>query len=388
MYGRLRISFSTLALLISLCVNLPQLGHAQQLRVTSFQSAIPQSETSIADKNPSKAIDIQVPSGKLRQTTDDDFLPHKPDGNFYNEFWSYFIKLDNGTQLLIEYSIGYFGNLKDPVTGAQMAIANFKGEDYVVRREYPIDLKSFDPETYYFRLHPERDIWFKGKLPEKHEIFFRTHKDDILYDVKLKFTDIEPGLSWGDGEFVLDGKDRVGMFIHIPSARVEGHIAMNGDSTQVQGVAYMDHTYQTRLATDLISKGYRFIIDDPNKGIAKAGHVLEAQKKSTIQPIGYCITRVGTESWRLLRPSIINAEGSIKVDKTKIDDNVTINFANGPNQVMKQDKQYLSYSLLSELGGLKKFLAKKYLGGELFKILGTARTEDGREVDYNYFVVD
>ncbi len=161
--------------------------------------------------------------------------------------------------LHITFSATNFGKLKSPVTGIRVSMYGLDDKVYHLNREYPIaDLKQ-DRTNYKFDLNPrQNNIWFKGKLPDFHEIYINTAKGGNRFKINLQFSDMVRGYKVGDGVFSYDGTD-VGMVTHIPYARVSGYVGINDNVKDVKGVASMDHSWQHENAVKLFSGGYRFI---------------------------------------------------------------------------------------------------------------------------------
>jgi hypothetical protein len=195
----------------------------------------------------------------LRMTMADDIWARTLSGSHYSELWNYQIYLDNGMSLYITFSATNFGKLKSPVTGIRVSVYGLDGNVYHLNREYPIDDLNQDRINYKFDLNPrQNNIWFKGKLPDFHEIYINTAKGGNRFKINLQFSDVVRGYKVGDGVFSYNGTD-VGMVTHIPYARVTGYVGINENVKDVKGVASMDHSWQHENAVKLFSGGYRFI---------------------------------------------------------------------------------------------------------------------------------
>jgi hypothetical protein len=201
---------------------------------------------------------VEVPTGSPRATTTQDLRPRDLGGSSYNEFWTYQFQLTGDLQVFLNFSLANLGAMRRPVTGTELAIVGLDGNNYVVAREYDRERAfSFDASRQRLTVLPD-SIFFEGAPPRGHRVYLRTNKDGNSYLVDLEFSQIDPGMTWGDGVFRL-GREQFGMFIHIPYARVRGTIEVNNIRRTVEGTAYMDHIFQTTYAPRLISGAYRFV---------------------------------------------------------------------------------------------------------------------------------
>ncbi|MEX1011523.1 MAG: hypothetical protein WDZ29_05615 [Balneolaceae bacterium] len=320
----------------------------------------------------------------MEQTDSVDFWPHTLSGNSYNEFWTYRFDLDGDLEITMVFSVANFGSLKSPVSGVRISILGFSDRTYQVMREYPLDRLVTDRENWIFQLHPERDIWIEGQLPERHEIRFRTRKDGVDYDIHLELSNIQQGYRWGNGQFRIDGTD-VGMYTHIPWARVSGNVKINDEEKPVRGTAYMDHTHQDKITTKLLTAGYRYIWQNGSHSWG-AGHFLAHGN----EVIGYSLSnRNGTVS--LAKPNRISVSGNQSVSGHSLPTQVEVEYQEGPNSVLVRTRDRETFALLQELGGLARRIARGYLRGEIIEFRGEGQLESGSymtPMHYSYFIVD
>jgi hypothetical protein len=199
------------------------------------------------------------PSGGLRSTNVNDMLFSKRGTRYYNEAWSYQFQFDNGLQASLNMTYAKLG-FKDPVCGADLSLAGFKGRNYTVGREYPAE--RFQQSANPFRIAVNENIWMTGMPPAAHRLHFVAAKNEGFF-VDLVFTDIKPGVVWGDGRFQAGDGD-FSVALPIPMANVSGRIAVGGDTISVKGVAMMEHLRQSHLVSDLLTSSMRFFHPGPN----------------------------------------------------------------------------------------------------------------------------
>jgi hypothetical protein len=326
---------------------------------------------------------IQLPTGELRAAVLTDLKPHHSGSKTYNEFWTYHFLLDGNVQAVLNFSRVNLGSFKAPVCGADLTLMGFKGKNWSVAREY--DKKNFVFTDSSQGLNVHENIWFSGKLPESHHVHFATAKKNVSYFLDLDFTDILPGRVWGDGMFKFGGGDMVGIFIHIPSAAVKGRLGINGDTVAVQGRAYMDHTFQTDLAPDLVGAGFRYVAQE---GPAEAGYFLDPAPKFERQPVGYGLKLVNGEL-ALRKPAALKVISAAKsVGGSKVPTSLEIAFQDGSKTVLNRSEDRLQQSVLHEFSGFSKMAIKSFMGGEIFTFRGLGTIAGGRPMAYSYFVVE
>lgn len=322
--------------------------------------------------------------GKLRQTVWKDMLPHTMQGDYYNEFWSYHVFLDDDLHVHLTFSLANFGTFKSPVSGGKLFVSNFMGQNFNISREYPLERLVIDESSHTIRLHPERDIYLTGRLPETHRIFFRTTKDNISYLVDLQFQEIQRGFTWDDGIFRID-KEEMGIFIHIPRASVTGKIAVNKDTLHVSGTAYMDHTFQSNLSSKIVDMGFRYIAH-PAEGGFVAGYYLIPKNRTSRDVIGFSIDQTNSPTTFEI-PEMITVLGSGKVGGRSVPRYVEIFYESGNRRILSRLNDFQYVSFLDEIGGIRRRLVRSFLGGEVVEYVGTGKLDSVTPINYNFFLV-
>jgi hypothetical protein len=325
---------------------------------------------------------IIMPTGSLRNADLADLKPHQSNSKTYNEIWTYHIFLDGNVQAYLNFSRVNLGSFKAPVCGADLTLLGFKGKNYSVAREY--EKKNFMFTDSLNQLQVHEKIWFRGKLPECHHLHFATTKRDVSYLMDLEFTDIEQGKVWGDGMFRFGGSDAIGIFIHIPNAKVSGTLAVNGDTLHVTGRAYMDHTFQTDMAPDLVKAGYRYI---SQSGPLEVGYFLDPASGFQSKPVGYGLRRTAN-GLALIKPAQLKALSNNKPMGIRVPTSLEIHFQDSTKSVVQRGEDRLQQSTLHEFSGFSKMAIKSFMGGEIFTFKGFGTLNGSQPIGYNYFIVD
>ncbi len=335
----------------------------------------------------SYAQSISHPSGELEQTTGDDIRPLNQKGSTFNEAWVYHIYLDDGTQLYLSYMLANFGSFMSPVSGGRLSVIDFDGEYYNVAREYPLRELNFDDRKHKLRLHPERDIWFEGKLPESHRLRYKTSKDGVDYDIDLELSDIQPGKRWGDGKFKVDDHT-ISIQSLIPYAKVSGKVRINDTEKQVSGTVYMDHTYQSTITPRVLNSGYRFVHHN-RKDDWQIGYYLIPEDKSETQNIvGYTLGQKDGGEVSLQKPTNLRLGSRVDFKGGRVPGqlNVDHNPDKSSKVTVSEGKERLSF--LSELSGIRLRIARSYLRGEVMEYRGTGTLNEDKPVYLNFFRVE
>lgn len=329
----------------------------------------------------SRSQGVKPPAGGLRNANLADLKPHPSGSKTYNEFWTYHFFLEGDIQAVLNISRVNLGSFKAPVCGADFTLLGFKGRNYSVAREYERSNFVFIDSLHQLQVH--KNIWFSGKLPEAHRTFFSTRKNKVDYFLDLEFSEILPGRIWGDGMFRL-GSETVGIFIHIPRARVEGRIAINGDTLRVAGMAYMDHTFQTALAPELVDGGYRHIRQDAT---VEVGYFLDPDPRHGSSPVGYGL-RQQDGGLVLLKPTTLTVLATQKALEVKVATQVEIAFADGSKALLARSRDRHRQSVLHEFSGFTKMAIKRFMGGEIMTFKGMGTLNGTAPTAYDFFVVD
>lgn len=325
---------------------------------------------------------ISTPAGELRNTDLTDLKPHPSASKTYNELWTYHFFFDNNIQAYLNFSRVSLGSFKEPVCGSDLTLLGLKGKNYSVAREYPKENFRFNDSLQQLRVHQK--IWFDGILPTTHHVHFETSKKDINYFVDLTFSEIETGKVWGDGMFHFGSSDAIGIFIHIPSAKVTGIIAVNGDTLHVSGKAYMDHTFQTDMAPDLVSDGVRYISQtDP----LEVGYILTHVSKFEGKPVGYGLRKTPT-GYTLLKPANLRVLTWTKPMGVKVPGKMEIKYEDSSQAMLERKVDRLQQSTLHEFSGFTKMAIRSFMGGEIYTFKGMGKLNGNQPAAYNFFVVD
>lgn len=324
------------------------------------------------------------PEGDLRYLSTSEIKQNEKKGGFYNEFWNYHIALENGSEIYLTYSINHFGGLRSAVSGARMSLLNWNSKNYSAAREYDLEKLIFEEDPYRFMLNPERGIWFEGKLPEKHKVHFRTNKNGTHFDINLDFIDAKEGFTWGDGVFNLDENNELALLTHIPFSKVSGFVALDYDTVKIKGVGFMNHTYQTNVGTRLFEKSFKYIHSENGK--FAAGYFL-IPKDDESKVIGYAFEGIGNDI-TLKKPTSVNVKSTSKVLGEKIADTIEICYESNPCEVLQIETMYEKIAMLEELGGIKKVLAKRFLGGDIVELRGSAKRNGEEKVFYSLTKLD
>lgn len=322
---------------------------------------------------------IKVPEGGLRTTTVDDVRPNL---DVKHENWSYRFILDGGLQLYIDLRRADLGTFKGKVLGADLSLVGFKGKDYAVSREYPPENLTFDEINQRLSVHPK--IWFEGRLPATHKIHYATRKRGVSYYVDLTFFDIVPGCAWGDGLFHFGDDEVMGMTLPIPKARVRGTVAVNGDTLNVTGTGYMDHVFQSDRLSHLIDAGFRVISHDRGWEV---GLFLQPTDRYDGSVVGYGAFDMGSGR-ALYRPTDMTIAEMGEVGGEDVPARIVLVDAEGRQRVLERDTNLQKLSMLREVGGIKKFIARKIAGGDVIMFRGVGTIDHTRPMVYDFFVID
>jgi len=326
---------------------------------------------------------ITFPEGAFRDIQPEDFEARNLSSKYYNELWTYHINLDNGIQIVYNFSINDFGSFKGRATGVRLQVSWKDGKTYIANKEYSVSDLIADPNNKHLQVHPDRPFWAKGSFEDEHVLNFENKRDGVLYDLNLTLYDITQGKVKGSGVY-KSGKDEIGMFLMIPHAKVKGFVAINGDTVQATGTAYMDHIYQNNMSTELINKSYRVKSGDAQNGFFL--HFISMSNGSS-NPIGYGV-QYQNGSASMLTPRKLTTLETTSVRNISLDTKLTINCFQMNPVTLQVNKHLNTYSIMDELGGVQKFFAKRVLGGELIEMNGTLNINDNKEGYFYYMVTD
>lgn len=322
---------------------------------------------------------------QLNQSRADQIFPHTLSGSTFNELWTYQFFLDDDIEITIVFSVAAFGSLKSPVSGARLSVVGLGPKTYQVLREYPLERLVVNRETHTVRLHQNRELYFEGKLPEKHFVKFTTTKDDVRYDIQLRLSEIHTGYTFGDGSFQLDGST-IGMITHIPYARVEGFVSVDGIEKNVRGTAYMDHSFQDRLVTKLLSDGYRYVFHG-DRNNWEVGQFISSNSKDDTNIVGYALQKSEGKAFIKL-PERLHRTNFQSIDGHSIPRTVRIEFSGGASSTLNRQSYREKFPLFQELGRFARRAAKTFMGGEVVEFRGKSdlyRSSQGTDEAFFYF---
>lgn len=325
----------------------------------------------------------QSTDAELHSSESETMRPRNYDSEFYNELWTYHIKLDNGFQIIYAFTITNFGKYKERVTGCKFQTTWKDGKHYVVRKEYDPEDFIYNQKQNMIRLHPDRNYYAKGKFDDQHKLFFKTTKDGVSYFADITISDMAKPQMLGDGTFTVDGKD-IELSFPIPHGNVSANLAINGDTLKnIRGTVYMDHLVQTDLGVNIFKNGYRFKSGDAEHGIV--GNFLKPKDEGQISGYGISYKNGQPKPFLPVSQTIISEE---EIRGTKIPADITFQSQDDRNVQLSIDNVLFVYSILDEIGGFKSFFAKKIMGGELIQFNGTGTTGNNREMIFNYFYTE
>ena len=311
---------------------------------------------------------IVNPTGEFRSIEPNDFLAKNLPSKYYNELYTYQVQLDSGVQVLYTFSINDFGSFKSRVTGGKIAVRWLDGKNYIANKEYSVDKFINKADSNIIILHPERRYWAKGSFDDEHTINFKTTKDGVAYDIRLTLYDIAKGKIWGDGTYKIRGNE-FGLSLLIPHAKVKGHVSINGEKIEAEGTAIMDHIYQKNLPTKLIHKSFRVKSGDDQNGYMF--NFITVKNKDELIPIGYGIKfKNGVPN--KITPDSIEFNESKKTHGVYLNTDLTIKPKQTDEIRFEVTDHFNSYSILDELRGIRKMVAKRVLRGEVVEMNGLA----------------
>ncbi len=327
------------------------------------------------------------PFGPMQRASAEMILPQSLGQKGYNEFWNYHVYLEQDIRLHITFSAVDFGSLKSPVIGLRMSIQNFEGKTWQVSREYPIEQLTVHKDQYKVMMHPERELYFEGKLPEKHRMVVYLIKDDVEYRVELDFSQIEPSLVWGDGNYGI--KDTgMNVITHIPYSRVRGFIEINGKRVNVSGSAYMDHSWQYESSVKLVHSAYKFVShkDRDNWEII---YMVLPEAKDEYQTIGH---RISSQDGSIRHNGInrIESHENGRIDGNRVFKSLELNLG-AETVVLKRTVDREVHTTFGELSWIARRGIRTLLGGEIIDYRGRGELRVNGTVytgEYSFLVID
>ena len=120
------------------------------------------------------ADEVEPPSGNLRPDALADLKPHPSGSKTYNEFWTYHFILDGNIQAYLNFSRVNLGpsspRYAAPISPCWVSRAATTPWPGNTTRANFVFLDSLH------QLQVHQNIWFSGKLPESHRVFFSTRR--------------------------------------------------------------------------------------------------------------------------------------------------------------------------------------------------------------------
>ncbi|TVQ68246.1 MAG: hypothetical protein EA360_00210 [Balneolaceae bacterium] len=321
-------------------------------------------------------------------TKPDDIWSKTKDGSSFSEFWNYQIYLDNGMSLYMIFSVSDISPFSSAVSGLRISMYDLDGENFEISREYPLENLTQEQDGHKFNLNPRQDnIWFRGALPDHHEIYVNTAKDGNRFDIHLTFDNISPGVIAGDGKYTINGKE-VGVITHIPFATVSGHAGINDNIKEVSGTAYMDHTFHFENTGRSLHSGYRFVHHN-SPGEWEVTYFIQPKSMNEQDFIGYHLSNSGgtVTATRFGVPFGIK---SFISDQRVFPSDFSLQRECHPPLRYQFRKEIDRRSVFADLNWVARNLARRVLGGEIYDHRGTGyiiTDENEPKPGYvNYFI--
>jgi hypothetical protein len=296
-----------------------------------------------------------------------DFFRHPQGGaKNYSESWDYVFVLDNGAKAYVSYTWMNVPGSGQKI-GTQFSIWNFKGKSASVGRQYPTERFKEDKSKNIINI---KDEYLMENLPGKnHRVLFTANKNG-KYFLDLKFTSADETQILGDGIFNINGQ-KYGLYVHIPYGRVEGRIGINGDTISVKGYGYMDHSWLTDAATNMIARSLLFTGSNTNR---IAGRINISPKG---EAFGYAITNKEP----VLPAGIF--EGENAYNSKRFPKELEIKWKNEEIAPLKfEAKHQEKFSILANADGFLERQLIKSTMGEIFYLRGRSQTEHWGRLDW------
>ena len=314
---------------------------------------------------------VSFPSGEGRVPNAADFGPHNVGGTGYSEAWSYQFFFDDGSEARFEMNRAKIGSVVGDVSGVYMALVGIGGKNHDIRKQYEYGDLRYDAGSG--RLAIKEVAVVDGALPNQHRIRFGASKNGTQYELDFRFSDVAPGVVWGDGVFGI-GDEKIALFIHIPRARVEGTITIDGVESRVQGTAFMDHSYQTDFAPKMARAAYRVVQHAGET--AEGGVFILPQDAGDGAVVGYGFT-ASRQATQLRRPTELKVMSDSRVGGARMPRQFVARFQTGDPLIANREGQRHTSNALDELGGLQRRLARGFLGGEVVTVIARGERNIG-----------
>ncbi len=327
------------------------------------------------------------PYGPMQHASPGSILPQSVGEKGFNEFWNYHVYLEQDIRIHITFSAVDFGSIKAPIVGLRMSIQNFDGKTWHVSREYPIELLTVHKDQYKVMMHPERELYFAGRLPDQHNVVVYLIKDEIEYRVELNFSQMEPSLVWGDGKYGI--KDTgIHVITHIPYARVRGFIEINGKRQNVSGTAYMDHSWQYESSVKLIHSAYKFV-SHKDRNNWEIIYMVLPQAKGDYQTIGH---RISSHDGSIRHHGInrIDSHENGTIEGNRVFKLLKLNLGSETVTLHRTSDREI-HTTFGELNWISRRSVRTLLGGEIIDYRGRGELRVNGSVhqgEYSFLVID
>lgn len=321
-------------------------------------------------------------------TTADDIWSKTREGSSFSEFWNYQIYLDNGMSLYIIFSVSDISPFSSAVSGLRVSMYNLDGENFEINREYPLEHLAQEKGEHKFNINPRQDnIWFKGALPDRHEIYINTAKDGNRFDIHLSFDSIAKGVIVEDGHYTIEGK-QVGVITHIPFATVSGRAGINNNVKEVRGTAYMDHTFHFENTGRSLHSGYRFVHHhSPEQW--EVTYFIQPKSMAEEDFIGYHLSNSGGAVTATRFDAPTGIRGFINEQRVFPSDFSLQRDCHSPLRFLFGE-EIDRRSVFADLNWVARNLARRVIGGEIYDHRGTGSIILGEKEPkpgyVNYFI--
>lgn len=304
-----------------------------------------------------------------RAVSDLDFVPRDLKSKYYAENWNFMLRLNGNINMIFSFGISDIGGIKERTSNAKIHLVLADGRTYSINREYPYKLIFYEKDRIDFRLHKDRNYWFKGSVDSTISLRLKTEKGGTEYDVLLTLSGILTGVP--PKLLFREGGHEFGAGLLIASASVSGYISINNEKIAVTGQAFMDHVWQNFNAASLVKTGLKYSRATQN-GVETAG--LYVFRKKQGQAVGGNVVTIRDGKLQAWSPTGFEAGRPLTLRKTATDSQFRFFDAGGmepSSNVIAFDRIMLSYSVLDETTPFLKSVAKSVFGTEIIEFVAS-----------------
>ena len=322
----------------------------------------------------SAAAEIVPPQGSSHWANRSDFFAKNLQSEKATEAWTYQFIFDNGTRAYVNYATIIIPTSGKKI-GCDIAITGLKGKNSNIGRQYPLERwKELKDQN---KISIKEEYIMEGIPGKNHRVLFTANKDGFgKFLLDVTFTSAQKGKVPGNGNWKINGQT-YGAAVLLPYGRVSGKIAHDGDTLEVKGYGYLEHTWQTGNATDLAVRAFN--VSEASKG-AYAGRIAIDKDGN---PFGYFMQK-NAEGTTILFPKNILA-GEKNYDGEDFPKSAfKIIWQNSPDTLtLDMTKPKQKFSMLENFDGrFAKKATKLMLGGEIFFWRGRTKS-NGNIFDWN-----